>query len=99
MGESPMTVHTIWKFATALDAIGNVNTIPMPRGADILSVGKQGLAVCLWARVNPKAPNEVRFFAFVGTGKDAPSAGRFLGTTQFDLGQPLVVHVFEVDGL
>lgn len=86
--------RTVWKFPTPLYEIrGPTNVIAMPRGAEVLAVGTQGLELCLWARVDPTAPVENRLFAFVGTGHPAPHDGRYVGLVSFD--GPLVIHVFE----
>lgn len=85
---------TIWKYATDIYTIERPEvTISMPRGAEVLSVGPQKDTVCIWARVDPTAPAELRYFAFIGTGHDAPN-GRYVGFASFD--GPLVIHVFEL---
>lgn len=81
---------TIWKYPLA---VADMQTIAMPAGAEPLFVAVQGANVCLWARVNPDAPNKDRAVRVAGTGHpDAtgwPHAGSFLLH-----GGALVFHVF-----
>lgn len=97
---------TIWKFPLYPD----VRPVPMPRGARLLSVGKQvatdprhaeawppGEAVFLWAMVDPEAPTVTRRICVGGTGHNyVPEWGEspFLGTVSL-LGGHFIVHVFD----
>lgn len=77
-------------------------TVMMPDGARILSVGHQGDAgdLAMWARVDPSAKLQPRYFVIHGTGHpcEATDASRFIGTVLMQMhGAPLVWHVFEVD--
>lgn len=86
-------MKTIWKFAI----YGPVRfTTAMPAGAEILAVQAQGVALRMWALVDPQQPPETRAFQSFGTGHpiDAEIVAH-LGTVQFDRGE-LVFHVFEV---
>lgn len=91
-------------------AVTDQQTIPMPRGARLLSVQRResgepvrvGVGshepVELWALVDPDAPPEERRFRVAGTGhpiEDDPARLSFLGSVQL-LGGQLVFHVFEV---
>jgi len=72
----------------------------MPRGAEILSVDKQGgdteNSIRLWALVEPSAPQVERHVFVIGTGHqvDDPELGRFIGTVLLYEGE-IVAHVFE----
>lgn len=84
----------VWKFELDVSAR---QCIRMPSGAAVLSVGLQGATVCLWAMVDPTAPEEKRTFESYATGQDVSSPGglRFIGTTVDLSGSPLVFHHFE----
>jgi hypothetical protein len=89
---------TVWKFLIAMDDRVDID---MPLGARILCVQMQGDALCLWARVNPKAPPETRHFRIAGTGHplgDGMEAASYIGTFQLH-GGALVFHVFECSPL
>ena len=82
---------TIWKFTFDIsDSI----SVPMPKGADILSVEVQGGVPCIWALVDPDAEKEARKFLLYGTGHpiDGMSADRYVATFQQG---PFVWHLFE----
>ena len=65
----------------------------MPKGATVLSVANQQDTLCLWAMVDPAAPEVFREFDVLGTGKAIPEWERvFIGTVL--IGQ-FVWHVFE----
>jgi hypothetical protein len=88
---------TIWKFPLV---VTDFQTVPMPRGAVIISVGNQGDDQCisLWAIVDPDEPPQDREFEIFGTGN--PMSGmfanrKFIGTVQMS---PFVWHVFERHG-
>lgn len=96
-------MRTVWKFELPLqDAIIEVE---MPKGAQILHVGKQGAEriVYLWALVESDADKETRRFRIHGTGHPlANNAGTGYNTydtyvgTAIMLDGMLVWHVFEV---
>ncbi len=80
---------TIWKFAL----IPGVQVLPMPVGAQALSVGMQDDTLVLWVLVRPDAAKELRMVTVLGTGWDVKtSPGKFIGTVQHPNG--LVWHVF-----
>ena len=70
-------------------------TILMPKGAKILSVGAQRNLMCLWALVNDKAPMEGHRIYIVGTGHPASHVVRstFLGTVMLHNAE-LIFQVF-----
>lgn len=75
----------------------DLQTVVMPRAAQVLSVQTQDGLPQLWALVDEKAPTEQRTFAIYGTGNPMPDCadyGRFVGTYQM-YGGSLVFHVFE----
>lgn len=70
--------------------------IRLPEGAQILSVGRQGNMICVWALVDPSVTSMAAvLFITMGTGW-APTETddlTFLGTTLFHDGG-LVFHTF-----
>lgn len=88
-----MTEMKIWKFPLKERTW---QSIEMPTGARVLSVGEQHGQLCLWAMVEPhKGLDESRVFAIFGTGEAFPTfEGHFIGTTQMLDGA--VLHLFEV---
>jgi hypothetical protein len=98
-------VKTIHKYPLP---VGDLPTITMPKGAEILCAKTQGGEdITLWAIVETNADFELRRFCVVGTGKEVPSidngrrslsAGvklKFIDTVLL-CGGKLVFHVFEV---
>jgi hypothetical protein len=86
-------MKTIWKFPLALVS---PYQITMPKGAEILTVQRQGDAACIWAIVDPNADRERRVFEVFGTGQpmhDGIGVEREYVNT-FQQG-PYVWHVFE----
>lgn len=87
-------MQTIWKFPLA---VVGVQRIAMPKGAQILTVQKQGEGACLWALVDSVRDTEIRVIEIHGTGNpmnDGPSGSRkYIATFQVP---PFVWHVFEV---
>lgn len=71
--------------------------VSMPKGAKIIAVQNQDESLCIWAEVNPDAPNERRFFHVYGTGHvmHEECEETYLGTAQFQRGE-LVFHLYEV---
>lgn len=97
--------HTVYRYPLQ---IVDEQVVPMPRGAEILTVAKRegsqvmfGVgsheAVEMWALVNPDEPMEDRRIRVAGTGHLLPDVDtlQFLGSVQIAAGQ-LVFHVFEV---
>lgn len=85
------TAKTVWKFPLVLE---DTCALMMPVGAKILTVQAQAGWPCLWAIVNPDAPQEARLFALVGTGHSVPEWELdYIGTVQIEPG--LVFHLFE----
>ena len=86
------TSKAIWKF---MINITDTQEIPMPIGAEILTVQSQCGTPCLWARVSPGFKKENRTIIMIGTGHSIRhETGRYIGTFQIDNGA-LVFHVFE----
>ena len=91
-------MKTIWKFNLRID--DDIQTISMPEGAQILSVGLQQGKPMIWAEVDSEADNESRRFWILGTGQPITKtifAREFIGTFQIvgSIGT-LVGHAFEV---
>lgn len=87
-------MHTIWKYELK---IADEQTIRMPIGATILSVGLQGGLLVMWAKVDPAkwgaGRAEDRTIYVMGTGNPFDEdAKQFIGTVQMPNG--LVWHVF-----
>ena len=92
-GPVPTETQTVWKFT--LPRADDLVSIEMPKGAEPLFVGEQFGVPCLWARVDPAAPTERRWFRWAGTGHPL---GRFTGRhigTWITHGGNLVWHLFD----
>ena len=91
---SDMGKRTIWKFPLE---VMDEQTVPMPDGAKVLSVGLDADgALCVWAVVDPDRPRVGKSFRIYGTGNPVPadlSEVGFLGTV---LMPPFVWHVYGV---
>lgn len=91
-------MKSIWKFNLKID--DDIQTILMPKGADILTADLQHGKPTIWAEVNPEAEKESRRFWILGTGQNIPKSifeRQYIGTFQIvgSVGS-LVGHVFEV---
>ena len=83
----------VWKFPIYANS---VQSILMPKGAQILSVQTQQGSPVIWAIVDPAADKEKRIFSVYGTGHNMPKDGlKYVGTWQ-ESNQYLVWHLFEV---
>lgn len=85
-------MHVIYKY---IIRVGNGTWLTIPRGAEVLHVGAQGSAVCIWAKVDPEAAPEARTFYCCATGETIPEASKYVGTAVTEKAQ-LVWHVFEL---
>lgn len=75
--------------------ITDMQTLGLPKKAQILTVQFQGDKLCLWALVNPENSIEQRIFILVGTGHIINAKDlSYIGTVQHHVGK-LVWHVFE----
>ena len=87
----------VWKYA--LGGVGVVaardprRAVMLPRGAEVVLVGKQGPQWVIWFRVDPIAVEEQRAFQVVGTGQEVPPGASHCGSFQDG---SFVWHVFEV---
>lgn len=77
-----------------------LNEVPMPTGARLLSVGAQGPALMLWALVDITKPMAKRRVITALTGKPFPvqlCPVAFVGTAQMQLHREteLVLHVYD----
>lgn len=86
-------MKTIYKYAIH---IGDDLAIPMPAGAQLLTVQCQRGLPCVWALVDDTAPIVHRKLAVRGTGHDCAGleGSSYLGTIRFNDGN-LVFHVFD----
>lgn len=86
---------TIWKFTLE---VKDIQTLDMPKGAEILTVQFQETHGQLWALVDPEAEIEERDIEIFGTGNpihcDMGLTRQYIGTYQMHGGN-LVWHVFE----
>lgn len=83
---------TIWKYELRPDGA----TVGIPRGFKILAVQSQRDAPCIWALVDPEAPEDIRTFRVYGTGHSLPAelaTWKHIGTFQLS-GGALVFHAF-----
>ena len=85
-------MKTVWKYLIRLE---DRYSVLMPQGAEVLHVATQGNAPFMWARVDPEAPLESRWFDVAGTGHplSATNSAKHLGSFMYAGG--LVFHVFE----
>lgn len=68
--------------------------VQFPEGAELLTVQRQGAALCIWARVNLDMPLTDYVIRTCGTGHPLDdNAGAYLGSFQL-LGGDLVFHSF-----
>jgi hypothetical protein len=83
---------TIWKYTLEPGR----TKLQMPQGAQVLTAQMQHGDLCVWAKVDPSRPLELRLFDVYGTGHTMPADPRhcYVGTVQAD-GGALVWHVFE----
>lgn len=85
-------MKTVWK--VILDWPADEQTIYLREGAELLTVQPQGPNLCLWARVDPEAPQSAFVIRTCGTGHEiSDDAGAYLGTFQLH-GGSLVFHAF-----
>jgi hypothetical protein len=84
--------QSIWKYPLKIE---DVQTVRMPRGAEILTVQDQKGVLCLWARVTIENPLEDRRFFIYGTGhRHTFMHGKYVASAQQKDGE-LVWHIFE----
>ena len=70
--------------------------LQMPADAQVLTVQMQDGTPCLWAKVDPTKPAELRTFDVYGTGHTMPDDPPMLYVATFQMeGGALVWHVFE----
>jgi len=85
-------MRTIYKYPLTRQSL---QSIRMPRGAQILTVQAQENEACLWAEVETDFPAEERWIETFGTGKPMSELPRrYLGSAQLD-GGSVVAHVYE----
>lgn len=85
-------MQVVWKYKLQ---VSHEQFIAIPEGAVILSVQTLFGEPCLWALVDPEAPEVSRKLITYGTGDSIKEEiGAFIGTYQLNNGF-LVFHVFE----
>lgn len=86
----------IWKYKLSMQR--GAKTIPMPKGAKILTVQVQEGEPHIWALVDPGEADRPRFLEIFGTGhaiEEIPNTRLdYIGTFQFSSGV-FVFHLFE----
>ncbi len=84
----------IFKYELDID---DLVLLPLPQGAQILTVQIQGPLICLWAIVDPKAKVCQRRLLWRGTGHELGEAerGAYVGTV-LARGGSLVLHLFDL---
>jgi len=84
----------IWKLPVPID---DQLAIPMPHGAQLLTVQIQHGEPMIWIRCedDPQIAGRIhRKLAWVGTGHDCTGCGAYVGTVQLE-GGSLVFHLFD----
>lgn len=85
-------MNTIYKYE--VPGFTSIEDMPLPIGAQILSVQQQGDKWQLWALINPNSDVEVRTIGIFGTGQPIPDRlMTHISTFQQD---HFVWHAFEV---
>ena len=70
--------------------------LSMPEGAQVLTVQMQHGEACMWAKVDPSKPLEVRVFHVYGTGHEMPNDPLFIYVGTFQMANGAFVwHVFD----
>jgi len=89
-------MNTIWKWNLQFHSdLSTTCVLDMPQYAQVLTLQRQGLDLCLWAHVDTTAPLCKRKFTIYGTGTPMlEDPGWYVGTFQLHEGL-LVYHVFE----
>ena len=85
---------TVWKY---LLTGAELQSLPLPLGATVLTAAYQGTDLVVWVHVDPAAAaTAARWFSVVDTGDPAPSLSesRYIATVMSPGG--LVHHVFEM---
>ena len=86
-------MKTIWKFELTPNRI---QSIPMPFGAQLLTVRTKGDAPLLWALVDPDMPTEERYLGIYTTNTAVPDdPGKYIGTFLI-YEESLEFHLFEM---
>jgi hypothetical protein len=86
-------MKTIWKFELTPNKI---QSIPLPFGAQILTVQTKGDAPLLWVLVDPDMPPQERHIGIYTTNTAVPDdPGRYIGTF-FIYDGSLEFHLFEM---
>lgn len=85
---------TVYKYEIPM---GDLFSVPMPAGAQILKFAKQHDALCIWAIVDTAAELETRVFRLAGTGHEIDNASSlsYIDTVLLSDGA-LVFHLFEI---
>lgn len=90
------TVKTIWKFSVE---INDIFKIPMPKGAEVLTVQTQKNYPHMWVLVDPALEVVDRTFRLMGTGHfmecDDSITYKYIGSYQQYSGD-LIFHLFEI---
>lgn len=89
----------VFKYPIPVPLFGDIFTIYLPFGAEILHFAAQGDNLCLWCLVDPAEKNtKQRLFHVAGTGHEIEGMSpnwKFIGTCLM-LGGALVWHLWEI---
>lgn len=83
----------IWKFELVLE---DGQGVGMPQGAQLLHVAEQNGVLCLWAIVDPDAPNVIRHITIRGTGHPCGPECNVVSHIGTVMTPPFVWHVFDL---
>jgi len=89
--------YVIWKYRLDPDGPMQIETINMPEGAKVLTVGMPDDKLTSWALVDPSAPKVPCNYVVVGTGAPVPTSALnlqdldYIGTLN---NNGLVRHIF-----
>lgn len=82
-------MKVIWKQVLQIEGTQDV---PLPVGAEFLSVQNQRDEICFWYKCDPAAEKKMHRFFIAGTGHQLPhTEGQYMGTVQVG---SFVWHVF-----
>lgn len=91
--------RTVWKYPLEPK---HRQRISMPEGAELLFIEVQANKPVMYVEVDPARAPAARFFEVVGTGRNVPYAGKYVGSFNFEISDVgwgashLVYHCYEV---
>lgn len=85
-------MKTIYKYPLQNFSLNGEGVLALPRGAKIISAGRQGSIQCIWALVDTELPLEPRQLCVICTGQNIPNNLAHIASWQ---DPPFVWHLFE----